>query len=70
MTPSTGWMVPGAATMPVSAVNTTSDMTRGFSSSMKSPMPDPVTGPIWPLLVSALVPCISLDPWPRIGLPS
>ena len=30
--PMTGWMWPGAITMPVNAVNTTRDMTRGFSS--------------------------------------
>ena len=29
---STGWIVPGAATRPTSAVNTTSDITRGLSS--------------------------------------
>ena len=29
--PITGFICPGAATMPTSAVNTTSDMTRGFS---------------------------------------
>ncbi len=33
----TGCTEPGAATMPASAVNTTSDMTRGFSNSTKSP---------------------------------
>ena len=32
MQASTGLSVPAAATMPTSAVNTTSDMTRGFSS--------------------------------------
>ncbi len=31
---STGWIVPGAAAMPVSAVKTTSAMTRGFRSAM------------------------------------
>ena len=31
-----GCMAPGAATRPTSAVNTTSDITRGFSSAMKS----------------------------------
>ena len=37
MTASAGCMLPGASTMPVSAVNTTSDITRGFISAMKSP---------------------------------
>jgi len=32
--PSTGLMWPGAVTMPTSAVKTTSDITRGFSSAM------------------------------------
>ncbi len=32
--PITGWMWPGATTSPTSAVNTTSDITRGFISSM------------------------------------
>ena len=35
--PMIGWMPPGAITIPVSAVNTTSDITRGFSSAKKSP---------------------------------
>ena len=30
--PITGWMCAGATTSPTSAVNTTSDITRGFSS--------------------------------------
>jgi hypothetical protein len=32
MTPMTGLMPPGASSRPTKAVNTTSDMTRGFSS--------------------------------------
>jgi hypothetical protein len=32
-----GWTCPGAATIPASPVNTTSDITRGFSSAKKSP---------------------------------
>jgi len=32
-----GWISPGAATIPASPVNTTSDITRGFSSAKKSP---------------------------------
>ena len=38
MAASTGWGCSGASTMPTSAVNTTSDITRGFISAMKSPM--------------------------------
>ena len=32
--PVTGWMAPGATARPTSAVNTTSDITRGFKSAM------------------------------------
>ncbi len=37
ITASSGLMVTGAATSPTKAVNTTSDMTRGFSRAKKSP---------------------------------
>ena len=37
MAASTGCSCPGASTMPASAVNTTSDITRGFISATKSP---------------------------------
>ena len=43
MTPRTGWSEPGATTMPTSAVNTTSDITRGLSSAMKSPTSPPIS---------------------------
>jgi hypothetical protein len=42
MTAMTGCIAPGASASPVSAVKTTSDITRGFISARKSPMPPPV----------------------------
>ena len=39
----TGWSVPGARTRPAIAVKTTSDITRGFNSAMKSPIGGPST---------------------------
>ena len=42
MTASTGCIPPGASTSPVRAVNTTSDITRGFIRVTKSPTPPPV----------------------------
>ena len=41
MTASAGCSGSGASTMPTSAVNTTSDITRGFIRAMKSPMLPP-----------------------------
>ena len=39
--PISGWMSPGATARPAKPENTTSDMTRGFSSAMKSRMLPP-----------------------------
>ena len=58
MMASTGWMLPGATTIPVNAVNTTSDITRGFISCTKSPTLDSA-GPMRPISVSTPVACIS-----------
>ena len=44
--PSTGCNPPGAATMPTSAVNTTSDITRGFISAQKSSTVPPIEAPM------------------------
>src|SRR5690606_33831450 len=44
MAASAGWSGPGATTSPTKAVKTTSDITRGFMSAMKSPtVPPPVS---------------------------
>ena len=78
MTASTGCSVPGASTMPASAVNTTSDITRGFISARKSPTLPPaawagrsaagLVNPTQPWRSASRAPTRAHDQWCAVSL--